>query len=67
MSDTNTYPEDVMVPIGDVARRFGVTVATVRAWEKAGKITAVRTPGNHRVFRRSDVDALLNPAPERAA
>lgn len=57
-----------MIPIGDVARRFGVTVATVRAWERAGKITAVRTPGNHRVFRRSDVDALLNPpAPEAIA
>lgn len=51
-----------MIPIGDVARRFGVTVATVRAWERAGKITAIRTPGNHRVFRRADVDALLTPS-----
>lgn len=62
MTDTNTYSEDVMIPIGDVARRFGVTVATVRAWERKGKLTAVRTPGNQRVFRRSDVDALLKPA-----
>ena len=61
MTDQNMYPEDVMIPIGDVARRFGVTVATVRAWESAGKLTSVRTPGNRRVFRRSDVDALTAP------
>lgn len=40
---------------------FNVTVGTVRAWESAGKLTAIRTPGGQRRFRRSDVEALLTP------
>lgn len=58
MADTNTYPEDALVPIGDVARRFAVTVATVRAWERAGRITAIRTPGGQRRFRASEIESL---------
>lgn len=57
-SDTYEAPE-ALLPIGDVARLAGVTVATIRNWERAGKITAVRTPTNQRRFRKTDVDALL--------
>jgi MerR family redox-sensitive transcriptional activator SoxR len=63
MSDTDTYDR---LTIGEVAARFGVTVPTVRAWERAGKITAVRTPGNQRRFNRADVEALLSPSGDTA-
>lgn len=56
--DTQTRPE--LLPIGEVAEAFSVTVGTVRSWEKAGKLAAIRTPGGQRRFRRSDVEALLN-------
>ena len=36
--------------IGEVAKRHGVTVGTVRAWDRAGKIKSVRTPGGHRRY-----------------
>lgn len=46
--------------IGEVAEAFGVTRATVRNWERAGKIRAIRTPGNQRRFAEADVEALLS-------
>jgi excisionase family DNA binding protein len=61
MADSNTYTAPVLLPIGEVARRAGVTVPTVRAWERAGKLTSVRTPGNQRRFPEHVVEALLVP------
>ncbi len=57
-TDTSSYEVTEYVPIGDVARRFGVTPQTVRSWEAAGKLRAVRTPGGQRRFSRAEVDAL---------
>lgn len=59
MSDTDTYQTTVMIPIGEVARLTGVTVATVRNWERAGKLDAIRTPGGQRRFKLSDVKSML--------
>ena len=39
------------VTIGTLAKEVGVTVETLRAWEKAGKIKAERTEGGHRRYR----------------
>lgn len=44
---------------GEVARMFRVDPKTVIRWAKAGRITSIRTPGNHRRFRESEVRALL--------
>jgi excisionase family DNA binding protein len=60
MTDRDTYP--ALLTISEVAKAFGVTVATVRGWDKAEKLTAVRTPGNQRRFNRADVEALLAPS-----
>jgi DNA-binding transcriptional MerR regulator len=46
--------------IGEVARRTGVTVATLRAWERRyGLLRPVRTAGGHRRFRGEDVRRIL--------
>jgi excisionase family DNA binding protein len=37
---------------------LGIAPATVRLWEKAGRLTSVRTAGGHRRYRRADVEAL---------
>ncbi|WP_374243754.1 MerR family DNA-binding transcriptional regulator [Mycobacterium sp. CnD-18-1] len=58
MEDGYTHSEE-RIAIGEVAKRFGVTVGTVRNWERQGRITAVRTPGGQRRFRRSDIESLL--------
>ena len=37
---------------------LGVTDQTLRRWVDLGHLAAVRTPGGHRRYRRSDVEAL---------
>lgn len=45
---------------GEVARVFRVDPKTVSRWESDGRIEAIRTPGNHRRFRREDIMALYS-------
>jgi len=46
------------------AKRLGVTTHTLRVWDKEGKITAVRTPGNQRRIPESEVNRLLSTSYE---
>jgi len=41
-----------LLTIGEVARRAGVSVATVRFYEERGLVTSVRSTGNQRRFER---------------
>lgn len=50
--------DDLMKP-AEVADLFRVDPRTVARWASAGRLDAVRTPGGHRRFRRSRVEALL--------
>jgi DNA-binding transcriptional MerR regulator len=46
--------------IGAVARRTGVAVATLRAWEsRYGVLRPSRTDGGHRLYSEEDVDRVL--------
>jgi DNA-binding transcriptional MerR regulator len=46
--------------IGEVARRTGMTVPTLRAWERRyGLMVPVRTAGGHRRYREEDVRRVL--------
>lgn len=56
---------DRMLMPADVARLFGVNVKTIRKWALAGKLTAVRTLGNHRRYRESHIRVLLAEQTER--
>jgi DNA-binding transcriptional MerR regulator len=48
------------MPIGEVARRTGVTVPTLRAWERRyGLLVPVRTGGGHRRYSDEDVRRVL--------
>src|SRR4029450_3438068 len=48
------------MPIGEGARRTGVTVPTLRAWERRyGLLLPVRTAGGHRRYRDEDVQRGL--------
>jgi DNA-binding transcriptional MerR regulator len=48
------------MPIGEVARRTGVTVPTLRAWEhRYGLLLPIRTSGGHRRYREEDVQRVL--------
>ncbi len=45
--------------VGEVARRFGVTGETVRAWANSGVLRAIRIR-TQRYFRESDVARLFD-------
>ena len=66
MTDSKgTLPHNETLAIGEVARRFGVSVDTIREWEKVGKINSFRTLGNQRRFNLSDnpaLAALISPS-----
>ncbi len=60
-----------LIRIKDAARLLGVTTLTLRNWDNAGKLKALRHPlNNYRVYRRSDIEKLLedidkNVSPKR--
>lgn len=46
--------------VGDAARLVGVSRATLRNWDKTGKLRAVRHPMNgYRLYRRKDLESIL--------
>ncbi len=47
------------VSIGKAAKEAGVTVTTLREWDKAGKVVSERTPGGH---RRYEIESVLSYA-----
>ena len=51
-------PEVLLTP-AEVATLFRVDPKTVTRWAKSGKLTAIRTLGGHRRYRRSEVLGLL--------
>jgi excisionase family DNA binding protein len=51
--------EDPLLTTGEAARRLGISPRTILVWTKQGKLPSLLTPGHHRRFKSSDVDALL--------
>lgn len=43
----------------EVAAMFGVNRSTPVQWAKTGRISAVRTPGGHRRYRKGEIIELL--------
>jgi excisionase family DNA binding protein len=52
---------DEMLKPGDAAKMLGVDPKTLTRWANTGRIPAVTLPGGHRRYRRSVVEAILNP------
>jgi predicted site-specific integrase-resolvase len=48
--------------IGKTAFLLGVSVVTLRRWNKLGKLTSFRTFGNHRRFNINDILDIINPS-----
>ena len=49
---------DELLTVGELSRRAGVTVPTVRYYEERGLIRSQRTSGNHRLFPRHTLRRL---------
>src|SRR5919202_4460289 len=44
--------------VGEAARELGVSIDTVRRWDRAGRIKTERDSANRRVVRRSEIERL---------
>lgn len=46
--------------VGEAAKFLGVSPATLRNWDKAGKLLPYRHPlNNYRLYKKTDLEALL--------
>ena len=55
--------DDELLRPREVAEIFGVRPTTIARWAREGRLTPLRTPGGHRRYRRSGIDALLTEGP----
>jgi len=52
--------EKKYLTVREVAKLLGVTPLTVRNWDKAGKLKALRNPiNNYRVYKASDIEYFI--------
>lgn len=45
--------------IGEAAKYLGVSIWTLRRWDKSGKLKAVVSPGKQRRYKKEDLDEIL--------
>ncbi|MDO8487856.1 MAG: helix-turn-helix domain-containing protein [bacterium] len=50
-----------LLPIGSAARKLGVSIETLRRWEKEGKISSHKTPAGHRRYSLQHLKASPIP------
>ena len=48
-----------LLSIGEASEYLGVSIDTLRRWEKKGRIEPRRSPGGHRYFDKKDLDDLF--------
>jgi excisionase family DNA binding protein len=65
MSMQRSTEQEILLTPAEVAKLFRVDPKTVTRWAKAGKLTAIRTLGGHRRYRKSEVQNLLGAASNR--
>ncbi|HEX2141329.1 MAG TPA: helix-turn-helix domain-containing protein [Candidatus Limnocylindria bacterium] len=63
--DRRTNPDDPWLPLGAASRLLGVGPDTLRRWADSGQVESYTTPGGHRRFLRSSLEAMVN-APRRS-
>lgn len=61
---TPSEPEELLTP-SEVAAMFRVNPKTVTRWARSGKISAIRTLGGHRRFRKSEITRILAEGGQR--
>lgn len=51
--------EEKLLTLAETAQRLGVSVKTLRRWDKTEEFPAIRTPTGHRRYLQSEVDKRL--------
>jgi excisionase family DNA binding protein len=57
---------EVLISIAEAARLLGVHPNTLKAWEVAGKLKAIRTPGGHRRYKLSEIETMQGTSQQEA-
>jgi len=55
-----------LVSIGKAADQLGVCIDTLREWDKSGVLVPIKTAGNHRRYRLSDIESMKGEIPEKS-
>jgi len=48
-----------LLSIGKASEYLGVSVDTLRRWEKRGRLNTYRSPGGHRYFKKQELDQVF--------
>ena len=54
-----------LLSIGEASNYLGISIDTLRRWEKREKVEVYRSPGGHRYFKKEDLDNLFGSKYER--
>lgn len=54
--------DDPWLPLGAASKLVGVGHDTLRRWADSGRVQSYQTPGGHRRFLRSSLEAMINAA-----
>ena len=49
----------MLLSISEASDKLGITIGTLREWEREGLITPVRTPGKHRRYNEEDLCKVM--------
>lgn len=63
---TKPFVEKLLTP-REVAARFAVDPKTVTRWARSGLLPSITTPGGHRRYRESVINALAEERVEKRA
>jgi len=56
-----------LITIRQAAKTLGISIDTLRRWDKSGKLLSVRAgKGSHRLYKESDLDVFVNNPIQRA-
>lgn len=50
-----------LLSLSQAAKHLGVSIDTVRRWDKKGKLQGIRTPGGHRRFAIEELNRIKSP------
>jgi len=61
MHDSDGFYSEQWLSSAEAAARLGISVRTLQRYTKQGRLASSRLPSGVSRFRRSDVEALLQP------
>ena len=62
---TSSPSSKTRLKIGNASEYLGVSIDTLRRWEKKGKVSSYRSPGGHRYFLKADLDKVFGKKYQR--